>query len=197
MLRTIFFSMLFLAVLSCKKETKPVVEPMPTTMSDTMPDTKPDTTPDTIAPDYNVENIDSLLFAISYSDKGFVWYKNSDAFLEKSSGTGHSGLYLRTRYNPIAAKKLDAAGKVKENTFFEDGSLIVKELVTKDSVIFRYVVLLKDSKNKYADNRGWVWGYINSNGVTSISAKQKGQACISCHSQQGEIDYQLMNKFFP
>lgn len=143
------------------------------------------------------DDIDSQLFELARSSNGFVWYKNNDAYLPKSSGTGHAGVFLRTRYNSTASQQLDTSGKVKPNALFQEGSLIVKELVTKDNVIFRYVILFKDSKNEYADPRGWVWGYVNSDGTTEVTAKNKGQVCISCHSQEGEIDYQLMNKFFP
>ena len=61
----------------------------------------------------------------------------------------------------------------------------------------RYAILSKETNNSAADANGWVWGYINSNGNVVEPSANKGVACISCHSQTDNIDYMLMNKYFP
>ena len=140
---------------------------------------------------------DKELYDLAKVTNGFVWYKNSDAFLSKSSGSGHSQPYLKTRYNAIAASKLDSNGKIINNASFAEGSLIVKELYNSSKSLDRYAILYKNSSSADADAKGWVWGYINSDGSVAEAASNKGKSCISCHTQSNHIDYMLMNKFFP
>ena len=40
-------------------------------------------------------------------------------------------------------------------------------------------------------------GYIYADGNVAYTSGNKGAQCISCHSQTGQIDYMLMNKYFP
>lgn len=147
--------------------------------------------------DKEAEGTNKMLFDMAIENNGFVWYKNTDALLNKSSGSGHPQSFLRTRYNTIAAMMLDSTGKVKANAQFQEGSLIVKELLNDANTVERYAILYKKSDNQDADSKGWVWGYVNGDGTVAISASEKGNDCISCHSQNGNIDYMLMNKFFP
>lgn len=147
--------------------------------------------------DEEAEGTDKELYDMAKSTSGFTWYKNSDALLDKSSGSGHSQPFLRTRYNSIAAAELDSVGKVMEGTVFPDGSLIVKELINSSSTLDRYAILYKKPGHQDADANGWVWGYINSDGTVAVSASEKGSSCLGCHLQDGNIDYMLMNKFFP
>lgn len=128
---------------------------------------------------------------------GFVWYKNADSLLDKSSASGHSELFLRTRFNNIAASVLDSAGKVKVGVKFPDGSLIVKELFKDKHTFSLYAILYKKNGHKHADADGWVWGYIYSDGKVKTSAKKKGESCRGCHSASNNIDFTLMNKYFP
>lgn len=141
--------------------------------------------------------IDKELYEMAKSTAGFTWYKNSDTYLEKSDGSGHSQPFLRTRYNSTAITMLDANGKIIPGSTFPEGSLIVKELVDNEYEIDQYAILFKKSDDKYADTRGWVWGYLYANGKVRISASEKGSACKSCHLQTDNIDYMLMNKYFP
>ncbi len=141
-------------------------------------------------------NSDKILYDLSKSTSGFVWYKNSDVLLNKSSGSGHVQSFLRTRYNAIASSKLDGSGKIIAGTVFPEGSLIVKELYGNATTLSLYAILYKKSDSPDADARGWVWGYINADGGVVDAAANKGRTCISCHSQNGNIDYMLMNKFF-
>ena len=145
----------------------------------------------------NSEITDKELYELSITTNGFSWFKNEDVLLSKSSGSGHPQPYLRTRYNAIAASKLDKEGKVEMGSIFPEGSLIVKELVDNSSKLVRYAVLYKSAGSSNADAKGWVWGYIDADGTVAISASKKGGSCISCHSQEGNIDYMLMNKYYP
>ncbi len=128
---------------------------------------------------------------------GFVWYKNTDALLPRSSGSGHSEAFLRTRYNVTAAASLDSTFKISSGTSFAEGSLIVKELHTDANTLSRYAVLYKQSTHPDADANGWVWGYIDADGKVAEPAANKGSACRNCHLQADNIDYMLMNKYFP
>lgn len=141
--------------------------------------------------------IDGDLFGMAQKTSGFTWYKNSAALLDKSSGSGHPQAFLRTRYNSVAATMLDSSGVIKDSIQFPEGSLIVKELYKDASTLSRYAVLYKNSSHEDADTKGWVWGYINADGSIAETAINKGKACINCHSQPGNIDYMLMNSFFP
>jgi len=143
------------------------------------------------------ESTDKLLYDMSKSAAGFVWFKNSDILLNKSSGSAHPQSFLRTRYNPTAAAKLDGAGRIMNGVSFPEGSLIVKELYENATNLVRYAILYKKSNSPDADAKGWVWGYINADGGIVEAASNKGRSCISCHSQTGNIDYMLMNKYFP
>jgi len=140
---------------------------------------------------------DNELYNMAKETSGFVWFKNLSVLLNKSSGSGHSQPFLRTRYNSIAASKLDTGERVMLGITFPEGSLIVKELHDNSTTIGRYAILYKQSSHDYADAKGWVWGYINADGSVATPASKKGESCITCHSQADNIDYMLMNKYFP
>ena len=141
--------------------------------------------------------IDKQLYDMAQETSGFTWFSNSSTQLDKSSGSGHSEPFLRTRYNAIATTKLDSTGKIIPGISFPEGSLIVKELYSNSSTLGRYAILYKNEANSDADANGWVWGYINSNGTVAEAAAKKGASCINCHSQTDNIDYMLMNKYYP
>lgn len=140
---------------------------------------------------------DEKLYEMALETNGFVWFNHSSALLAKSGGSGHSEPYLRTRYNAIAATQLDSNGRILPQAVFPEESLIVKELYDDANTIGRYAILYKQSSNENADAQGWVWGYVDADGTVAESATKKGSSCSSCHSQSGNIDYMLMNKFFP
>jgi len=147
--------------------------------------------------DPQTSTTDQSLYDMAKSTTGFTWYQNSSILLARSSGSGHSQPFLRTRYNTIAASKLDSNGMIISGSTFPEGSLIVKELFSDSTTIARYAVLYKQSSEENADANGWVWGYINSDGNVAEPSANKGASCISCHSQADNIDYMLMNKYFP
>lgn len=140
---------------------------------------------------------DKELYEMATATSGHIWYKQSSSLLNKSAGSGHSQPFLRTRYNSVAAAKLDSAGKIATGAVFPEGSLIVKELYDNATSLGRYAILYKKSGSSEADAKGWVWGYINANGSVAEAASKKGSSCIGCHSQADNIDYMLMNKYFP
>lgn len=140
---------------------------------------------------------DQDLYLIAKTTTDFVWYKNSKTKLPKTTGSGHSQPLLSTRFNAIAAANLDANFKVKTGSGFAEESLIVKELYDSDGKLDLYAILYKKATHANADSRGWVWGYINADGSVRIGSSKKGKDCTSCHSQSGNEDYTLMNKFFP
>jgi hypothetical protein len=139
---------------------------------------------------------DQDLYLMSKSTENFVWYKNSSTQLSKSAGSGHSQPFLNTRFNSVAQSNLDANFKVKIGQKFPEKSLIVKELY-ENGKLDQYAILYKNSSHKNADSKGWVWGYINSDGSVKIPSSKKGESCASCHSQSGNEDYMLMNKYYP
>jgi hypothetical protein len=140
---------------------------------------------------------DKELYDMAKSTNGFTWFKNSSTLLNKSAGSGHPQPFLRTRYNSVAATMLDSTGKIMTNVTFPEGSFIVKELFDNSTTLGRYAILYKNSGSADADAKGWVWGYINADGSVTESATKKGSSCINCHSQADNIDYMLMNKYFP
>lgn len=143
------------------------------------------------------EGIDKELYDMAQNTSGFTWYKNSSSYLDKSIGSGHNFPFLRTRYNSTAADQLDSIGKIKTDASFAEGSFIVKELYNDDKSLSRYAMLYKQSNDVNADTSGWIWGYVNADGSVAVTAADKGKQCIGCHIQADNIDYMLMNKFFP
>jgi len=144
-----------------------------------------------------VNKTDKELYEMAIATEGFVWYNNSEALLGRSSGSGHTAPFLRTRYNSVAATQLNEDGKILDNAIFPEESLVVKELYSDESALYQYAILLKNTSSEYADKDGWVWGYVDSSGKVLESATKKGVSCISCHTQNGSIDHMLMNRFFP
>ena len=141
------------------------------------------------------DSTDRDLYEMAKQTTGFHWYRNSDG-LEAgtdSLGSQHGFPYFRARFNTEAATQLNESGKVKEGATFPEGSLIVKELYNADESLGVYAVRLKMAGHTDSDPKGWVWGYINADGSVREPASNKGNACITCHSQAGSIDYVLLN----
>ncbi len=140
---------------------------------------------------------DAELLELALDDEGFTWYKESDALLSKSAGSGHAQALLRTRFNTIAATILDTNGQVLPDTTFPNGSVIVKELFDDASTLALYAILFKKPTHPYADADGWVWGYMRPDGEVREPSSNKGSSCRGCHSQDNSIDFTLMNAYFP
>ena len=139
---------------------------------------------------------DSIMYINAKSSKNYTWYYLKDSLLSRSSGSGHSQPFFKTRFNSIAATKLNSKGRILDNAKFPEGSMIVKELILADTSVTRFAVMYKQTNSKNADVNGWVWGYINFDGTVSNPASKKGAGCLSCHSQTENIDNVLMNKYF-
>ncbi len=137
---------------------------------------------------------DSDLYLLGKNSTGFTFYKNSIDTITKGGNSGHPDPRLRTRYNSIAAKFLDAAGKVKSGTIFPDSSLIVKELYTNNTLT-TYVFLFKKKGDANADANGWVWAEASPTGAATYPVSNKGAFCTGCHSIG--IDYTRMNDAHP
>ncbi|CAN5693810.1 hypothetical protein BH11BAC1_BH11BAC1_06040 [soil metagenome] len=142
------------------------------------------------------DRINYELFLMAKGTVGFKWYLNSDVIKPKSSGSGHSKPFLRTRYNSVASTQLDSTGQIIPGSIFPEGSLVVKELFDDATTLGRYAVLFKKTGDANADAKGWIWGYINADGTIAEPSSNKGKACSGCHSQSGNIDYMLMSKYF-
>lgn len=137
---------------------------------------------------------EAALYMLGKSPAGFTFYKNSPDTLSKGGNSGHPDAFLRTRYNSIAAKYLDANGKVKAGTVFPDSSLIVKELFTNKELT-TYVFLFKKKGDTNADANGWVWAETSPSGTATYPAGNKGAGCTGCHGTG--IDYTRMNDTHP
>ncbi len=140
---------------------------------------------------------DADLLELAMRTEGAVWFKESEALLPRSSGSGHAQPLLRTRFNTIAASVLDTNGKVVPDTIFPNGSAIVKELYDDATTLSQYAILYKKPSHPYADADGWVWGYVRPDGEVREPASNRGSACRGCHSQENNIDFTLMNAYFP
>jgi len=141
--------------------------------------------------------IDLELLTRARGPEAMVWYKFNSATLPRSSGSGHSEALLRTRFNSVAEAYLDTLGKVVPGTVFPDGSLVVKELWPDASGVGTYAVMLKRGGDPFADENGWIWGYIRANGQVRTSAVDRGAVCTGCHAGPGNINGTLMNAAFP
>ena len=145
----------------------------------------------------DMDPTDAQLLALARNTTGATWYKESDAKLPRSAGSGHNQALLRTRFNPIASTVLDTNGQVVPDTLFPNGSVIVKELWDDASTLSLYAILFKKPDHPYADADGWVWGYVEPDGNARELSSNKGMACRGCHSGTGNIDFSLMNEAFP
>ena len=148
----------------------------------------------TAAPRTASTTTESDLYLLGKNTAGFTFYKFSSDTITKGGNSAHPDPKLRTRYNAVASKYLDANGKVKAGTVFPDSSLIVKELYT-NSVLTTYVFLFKKKGDTNADANGWVWVETGPTGATTFPASNKGAMCIGCHSTG--IDFTRMNDTHP
>jgi hypothetical protein len=140
---------------------------------------------------------DAQLVKLVFETPNFRYYQDNDSLYTKTSGSGHNFPFLKTKYNTIAASQLDSEGNILPNALFPEESFIVKELYSDSSTIEVFAVLYKNSGNVNADANGWVWAYVNADKSIGFESSRKGVGCISCHSQSGNIDHMLMNKFYP
>jgi hypothetical protein len=140
---------------------------------------------------------DAQLVKLVFETTSFRCYQDNDSLYAKTAGSGHNFPFLKTKYNSIAASQLDVEGNLLSNAQFPEESLIVKELYSDSTSIDVFAVMYKNSGNPNADANGWIWAYVNADKSIGFESSRKGVGCISCHSQTGNLDYMLMNKFYP
>ncbi|MDQ3110916.1 MAG: cytochrome P460 family protein [Bacteroidota bacterium] len=114
-----------------------------------------------------------------------VFYQGQDSVYNPAGGSPHGDFKLK--FNSTAASVLDATGRLPAGSSFPDGSLIVKEALSGTSGMF-YAIMKKDKKSKFA-NEGWLWAEYNQDGTVIYNVKEKGSACISCHSASPNRDH--------
>ncbi len=141
--------------------------------------------------------LDAQLLELAVDASNNTWYKDNDTLLPRSPGSGHAQVLLRTRYNTVAASVLDSTEKVIPGSEFPSGSVAVKELFDNENTLAQYAIMFKKPTHPYADTDGWVWGYVRPDGEVREPSRNKGAACHGCHSQQGSIDFTLMNAYCP
>lgn len=125
--------------------------------------------------------IDAELFSKAQRKEGFVFYNLSPEYLQSTKVDGHKSTYFRTKYNTLAATILDSTGITIPGSYFPEGSMIVNEMSSIKGEPEKYAIMLKDKKNEYADEKGWVWSYVNADNTIIEPASRKGVSCISCH----------------
>lgn len=113
-----------------------------------------------------------------------VFYQNKDSILTPAGGSPHGNFKLK--FNNTAAEQFGNDGKLPVGKTFPDGSLIVKEIYSGETLTL-YAVMKKDSKSKFAGN-GWLWAEYEPGGNTKFSIGKKGEGCISCHSSTPNRD---------
>ena len=140
-----------------------------------------------------ISGFDSELFAKAQKTDGFVYYNLSSEYLKSPIQSGHKSVYVRTKYNDIAATMLDDKGLVISGDVFPDGSLIVNEMSSTQSAPEKYAIMFKDPKNEFADKNGWVWTYLNADNTIIEPSSRKGISCVKCHSVGNST---LMSNYF-
>lgn len=113
------------------------------------------------------------------------FYKGKDTIYSAAGGSPHGNFKLK--FNATAFSKLDASGKLPSGTSFDNGSLIVKEVYTGNTLTL-YAVMKKDSKSKFS-SKDWVWAEFEPDGKVYYNVSKKGEGCVSCHSTSTNRDY--------
>jgi len=126
-------------------------------------------------------DLDVELYNESKDAVGFTYYKTDSAIIPSSVASGHPG-FFRVRFNAVAQAALTDNGKLPQGESFPNGTLIVKELYESQTGALNLLAIMKkDPSNEYSKD-GWVWAELRADGGNYISAKDKGDACVSCHS---------------
>ena len=113
-------------------------------------------------------------------ESGYQYYKNSTDTLNPASASPH-GIF-RARFNAVAQKSLDADGKLPENSSFEEGAVIVKEVYGQKGGPLTLLAIMKKAPKSKNAGKDWLWGEYKPGGETVFSVSKKGDGCVSCHS---------------
>jgi len=113
------------------------------------------------------------------------FYKGKDTIYAPASGSPHGNFKLK--FNATASSKFDASGKLPIGSSFNNGSLIVKEVYSGNTLAL-YAVMKKDPKSKFS-SKGWLWAEFEPDGKIRFDVSNKGEGCVSCHSSPTNRDY--------
>lgn len=123
-----------------------------------------------------IENEEEDLFN-ALQQSGYTYYQNG-AVLSAAAPSPHGSFKLRL--NAVAQAVVDSAGEIPAGNSFPEGSIIVKEVYSGNSLNL-YAIMKKTTESKYAAS-GWVWAEFDPQGKAIFSISKKGDGCISCHS---------------
>ncbi len=115
------------------------------------------------------------------------YYKGKDTVYSAAGTSPHGNFKLK--FNQTALSALGADGKLPTGQTFPEGSLIVKE-VYSGGVKTLYVVMKKDPKSKFANNK-WIWAEYKPDGEVVIGVNKDGKDCVSCHTSGNNRDLTL------
>jgi hypothetical protein len=116
-------------------------------------------------------------------EDGHRYYRNGNLF-SAASASPHGSFKLR--FNAIAWASLDASGELPPGARFPEGSVIVKEVYSGNDINV-YAVMKKAPSDAYAGD-GWVWSEYSKDGSVAFSVTNKGNGCVSCHSESHNRD---------
>lgn len=126
--------------------------------------------------DKAAENANKALF--DQANAGGYTFFDSGNLLSGAPPSPHGSFKLR--FNATAAAALDTSGRLPVGASFPNGSIIVKEVYSGNSISL-LAVMKKDPGNANAGN-GWLWAEYNTNGNVAFDVNKKGDGCIGCHS---------------
>ncbi len=136
---------------------------------------------------------ESIFKEIANNDN-FTFYKNDSSIVHSSPQSGHNA-FFRVRFNGKAAAALTENGKLPANGIFPEGSIIVKDLFnTQTGSKVVYSVLKKESANTNSSN-GWLWLEYDPSGKEVYKITNKGDGCVSCHSNNSRDKIRLFDLF--
>lgn len=115
-----------------------------------------------------------------------ISYQGIDSIYPPAGGSPHGNFKLK--FNTTAAAALTDNGRLPVGGVFPDGSLIVKEVISGNSISL-YAIMKKDKESKFKSEGDWVWGEYSPNGDVVYSVGEKGASCTSCHSSGAVRDW--------
>ena len=130
------------------------------------------------------KQVDQELFD-EIESSSFTYYQNGNT-LNPQGGSPHGDFKLK--FNATAQAALDGNGELPVGSTFQEGSMLIKEVVNLSGEVTLIVAMKKASNNENAA-LGWLWAEYNPDGSTVISAADKGAACTSCHSSGPNRDF--------
>ena len=101
----------------------------------------------------------------------------------------------------------------RQNGHFPDGAVLVKEVffaatgsmttgtVSRAAALKGWFVMLKDSKNRYSDNKlwgdGWGWSWFDAANPSKTTSTNYRTDCQSCHVPAQQTDWVYVNGYSP